>query len=437
MTACGFPSAPPVSDTLLRTLHRRGCNRFQPVKSMISRAPIWLPIALGLLSAPALFAQTSVPAVPPSSAAADPVSTLSPFEVSATQDPGYAGQDTLSGSRLRTNLKDVAAAISPMTAEFLQDIAATNIEGVLEYGVGTRMETDDARAAGPVADGYNDSIRSIRIRGLPGGGRSINFFGAPGEVDLYMTERLEVSRGPNSILYGFGSPAGKINVSSKQALTNKNAYSLSNRLDSWGGERWVADANLAALKEQARRAGRPAPRPRGFVARRRPQRSGSLLRRSQVADRPQDDAQGRVRARRHQALRAAAVFRQRPQVRLGRERPADLQQLRRELRAGHAPAPARRGTPGTPIRDTGATNVVGVQERSGGDWVVVSDRFPAAQNYRQFTYSEAPTGGTAGERLRLWACAIPRPCSRPTGWAAPSEVNNGSAFLAARAARAT
>ena len=136
----------------------------------------------------------------------------------------------------------VAAAISPMTAEFLRDIAATNIENAIEYGVGTRMDTDDARTAGPVGDGYNDGIRSIRIRGLPGGGRSINFFGAPGEVDMYMTEGLEVSRGPNSILYGFGSPAGRINIASKQAQTNKNAYSFSNRLDSWGGERWIATA---------------------------------------------------------------------------------------------------------------------------------------------------------------------------------------------------
>ena len=102
-----------------------------------------------------------------------------------------------------------------------------------------------------MADGYNDSTRSIRIRGLPGGGRSINFFGAPGEVDLYMSESLEVSRGPNSILFGFGSPAGKINISSKQALLNKNAYSLSSRTDSWGGQRWVADANLAAIQSQS------------------------------------------------------------------------------------------------------------------------------------------------------------------------------------------
>ena len=108
-----------------------------------------------------------MPPAPSGSVSREEPVALSPFEVSATQDTGYVGQDTLSGSRLRTNLKDVAAAISPMTAEFLQDIAANSIEDAVEYGVGTRMETDDARSAGPVGDGYNDTVRSIRIRGLP------------------------------------------------------------------------------------------------------------------------------------------------------------------------------------------------------------------------------------------------------------------------------
>lgn len=207
-------------------------------------------IACGASCVLPLVAQTAPKPTTAATATAEETIVLTPFEVSTNQDTGYAGQDTLSGSRLRTNLKDVAAAISPMTAEFLRDIAATNIESAIEYGVGTRMDTDDARTAGPVGDGYNDSIRGIRIRGLPGGGRSINFFGAPGEVDMYMIEGLEVSRGPNSILYGFGSPAGRINIASKQAQTNKNTYSFSNRLDSWGGERWIADANFSLIKNK-------------------------------------------------------------------------------------------------------------------------------------------------------------------------------------------
>jgi hypothetical protein len=126
-----------------------------------------------VLTATQAAAQTIVSSPSATPTSSDPVQ-LTPFEVSVGQDKGYVGQDTLAGSRLRTNLKDLAAAISPMTAEFLSDIAATNIIEATEYGVGTRVDTDDARSAGPVADGYNDSIRSIRVRGLPGAGRSIN-----------------------------------------------------------------------------------------------------------------------------------------------------------------------------------------------------------------------------------------------------------------------
>lgn len=350
-------------------------------------------LAAGAWCAGSVVAQTAPKTAATATAATgEETVMLTPFEVSTNQDTGYAGQDTLSGSRLRTNLKDVAAAISPMTAEFLRDIAATSIEGAMEYGVGTRMETDDARAAGPVGDGYSDGFRAIRIRGLPGGGRSINFFGAPGEVDLYMTERLEVSRGPNSILYGFGSPAGKINVASKQALTNKNAYSLSNRSDSWGGQRWVYDANLVPIKNVLGL--------RAVVLRGRE----SSWRAAGYNDQDRLFLAGKWQIDRKTTLKAEIEHgytkRFVPRPFFGNDLKstwdANGQPIFNNFAANYVPGTAgtgAAGTPGTPIRDTGATNVIGVQERSGGDWIVVSDRSPFAQNFRQFTYSESPTGG--------------------------------------------
>jgi outer membrane receptor for ferric coprogen and ferric-rhodotorulic acid len=110
----------------------------------------YIALCLALAILPALPAQQATKPTGSANPSSSDAIVLSPFEVATTQDTGYAGQDTLSGSRLRTNLKDIAAAISPMTAEFLEDIAATNIETAMEYGVGTRVETDDARAAGPV-----------------------------------------------------------------------------------------------------------------------------------------------------------------------------------------------------------------------------------------------------------------------------------------------
>jgi hypothetical protein len=255
------------------------------------------------------------------------VITLSPFKVSTTQDSGYVGQDRLAGSRLRTNIKDIAAAISPMTAEFLSDIAATSIENEIEYGVGNRIETDDARAAGPVADGYNDGFRSIRIRGLAGGGRSINFFNAPGGVDLYITERLEVSRGREQSWRSAGH-----NDQNRAFLAAK----------------WQIDRRTTLKVEHEHgEINRFVPRP--FFA----------------SD-------------------YTSIWN------------ASGQPIFDDFAANHVPGTPGTsvvGTQGTPFRDTGATSVTGVRERSGGDWVVVSDRFPFAQNFRQFTYSEAAVGG--------------------------------------------
>lgn len=380
---------------------------------------------VAMVIAPAVSGQSTANATP--NAIKDEPVALSPFEVSATQDTGYAGQDTLSGSRLRTNLKDVAAAISPMTADFLRDIAATNIESAVEYGVGTRMETDDARAAGPVADGYNDSIRGIRIRGLPGGGRSINFFGAPGEVDLYMTDRIEVSRGPNSILFGFGSPAGKLNVSTKQALLNKNVYSLSNRTDSWGGQRWVADANVVALKNQL------AVRAVLLRGREDSWRNAGYNDQDRIflAAKWQLDRKTTVKAE----FERGDIKRFVPRPFFGNDvrsvwdasgKPS-FNNFAATYTPGESFTAGAAGTPGTPIRDTGANNVIGVQERSAGNWVVFSDRFATAQDFRQFTVSEVPQGPLRND----FALGRSNPKAvLEANWVGGAfKVNNGSVFL--------
>ena len=315
---------------------------------------------------------------------------LSPFEVSSNVDTGYFGQDTLAGTRLRTNLKDIAAAISPMTAEFLRDIAVTDVNGAMEYGLGTRVDTEDGSAAavGGSYTSWGGGPRSIRIRGLPGGGRSLNFFGAPGEIDLYMSDQIQISRGPNSILYGLGSPAGIVNVSSKQAQTDKNAYSMTNRIDSWNGQRWIADANVVPLKnklgvravvlhgrEESWRAAGYNDQDRLFLA-----------------AKWQIDRKTTLKAEfEHGEIRR---FTPRPSYGLDLTSTWNVsgQPLFNNFAANYvpgAPGTGATGTPGTPIRDTGATNVVGVVEISA-DYIVVSDRFPYAQNFSQFTKSDFP-----------------------------------------------
>lgn len=349
--------------------------------SRFSTAPVFATLLV-------FAATTSAQTVPPRPAASDPakddVVLLSPFSVNASQDTGYVAQNTLAGSRLRTNLKDVAAAISPMTEEFLKDIGATDVIEAMEYGINSRVETDDGRAAGPVADSYNDSTRSIRVRGLPGGSRTVNYFRTLGEIDAFNTQRLEVSRGPNSILYGFGSPAGVINASTKAAMTNRTAYQTSVRVDSWEGHRTTFDANVPVVKDtlalramylygrdSSWRAAGHNHQDRAFVT-----GTWNIDRRTRLTADFEWLYQNRYVPRPFYAVDQMSVWTAAGQPRFNNFNPA--------LPAGAV------GTPGNPFRDTGATQVTGLEEIANGAYVVVSDAFPYAQNYYRFTRSERP-----------------------------------------------
>ena len=61
-------------------------------------------------------------------ASAEDVYELSPFEVNTSESMGYLATSSLAGSRLKTELRDVSAAISVVTPEFLSDTGATNLE---------------------------------------------------------------------------------------------------------------------------------------------------------------------------------------------------------------------------------------------------------------------------------------------------------------------
>ena len=79
----------------------------------------------------ALSAQTPQDPAP---AAGEPgkIVELSPFLVDAGKDNGYAALETTSGTRMRSSLRDLAAPLSVITAELLQDLAATSpVEALL------------------------------------------------------------------------------------------------------------------------------------------------------------------------------------------------------------------------------------------------------------------------------------------------------------------
>src|SRR5438552_1812992 len=51
--------------------------------------------------------------------------------------------------------------------------------------------------------------------------------------DIYNAERVELSSGPNAILFGLGSPGGMFNASTKRAQTNRSFVTIQTRVGSY------------------------------------------------------------------------------------------------------------------------------------------------------------------------------------------------------------
>jgi outer membrane receptor protein involved in Fe transport len=220
-----------------------------------SRVPVVI-FACALFSIPYVGSAQTVPAstASPAAPSKDEVIELTPFEVRGDTDTGYLSFDTASGSRLNTKLRDTPAAISVFTAEFLSDIAATNVADVAKYASNTEYDVGFISGS-PNGNQMMNAAQNLTVRGLPttGGpasGRTVNFLSYPIEIDVYNTSRVEFSRGPNSILFGLGQPGGTFNTQSRTADPNRSIFSATVQTGSWNNFRALIDANVPLIKKK-------------------------------------------------------------------------------------------------------------------------------------------------------------------------------------------
>ncbi len=215
--------------------------------SHIRRAIVF---ALPLCSVTAVYAQD--PALEE-----EEVVLLSPFEVSSERNVGYMALDTLAGTRIRTDLRDVGSSISVFTAEFMQDVGATDSLTLLTYAVSAEVGgtystyTGNGAGDGPVvneADRLASPSTTTRVRGLAEATHSREFFESRIPWDGYNIERVELNRGANSILFGLGSAAGIIN----STLIRPEFYTFGKveaRFGSYGSWRLSADYNQEIIDD--------------------------------------------------------------------------------------------------------------------------------------------------------------------------------------------
>jgi hypothetical protein len=178
---------------------------------------------------------------------------LSPFEVTATQDTGYQATETLAGTRIRTQLKDVGAALSVYTKEFMKDIGATDNTTLLQYTTNAEVAGTRGTYAGLGNGTSVDETSSLRapgsaqrVRGLASADNTRDFFVTDIPWDSFNVDRIDIQRGPNSILFGLGSPAGIVNASTRNAEF-RNVRTVEARVGSHGSVRGSLDLNQVLI----------------------------------------------------------------------------------------------------------------------------------------------------------------------------------------------
>lgn len=208
-----------------------------------------------LLPSTHLLAQSKPLSDPmPASREEEAVIVLSPFEVQADRDTGYQATETLAGTRIRTNLKDVGAAITVVTREFLDDVGAVDNLTLLQYTPnvevgGTHSTYAGTGSAQSVSENVTNPSSNTRVRGLSTADNTRDFFVSDIPWDGYNVDRIDIQRGPNSILFGLGKPAGIVNASLRGAEF-RNRVQFQNRVGSYGSVRDSLDINQVIIPKE-------------------------------------------------------------------------------------------------------------------------------------------------------------------------------------------
>ncbi len=212
------------------------------------------------LAAGPLAAQPVAPSTPSTPEPTEQTVTLNPFLVEGTEDVGYMATSTLAGTRLRTNLRDIGTAVSVLTPEFLADIGATDNQSALAYATGMEVggltgnfqnapNTGSWGQTAETAQHFSPNANT-RVRGLVSADNTRDYFRTNVAWDGYNVNRIDLLRGPNSILFGLGSPGGVVNASTDQANFNRDSGQIGFTFDEFGSIRATANYNKILVPRQ-------------------------------------------------------------------------------------------------------------------------------------------------------------------------------------------
>ena len=106
------------------------------------------------------------------------------------------------------DLMDTPLSVTMLNASFLEDLRTESLADAYPYTLGLSQSGTNANSF--TLRGLSSSLQNVQIDGLPG---LASRFGSPSTANI---ERVEVLKGPASVLYGLMEPGGLINIVSKR-----------------------------------------------------------------------------------------------------------------------------------------------------------------------------------------------------------------------------
>lgn len=164
-----------------------------------------LPLLLTALAA----GQSKPPPAGAETAPSAPVE-LSPFEVRDSAGGGFGADSVISGTGLNTPFKALPMPVDVITSEFIQDLDASELSTILEYGAGLAQNQNESETLPYVSTNYT-------IRGFPTARVYYDGFRTDGRFNPVFMDRVEIIRGPSSTFSGPIEPGGTVNLIPKRA----------------------------------------------------------------------------------------------------------------------------------------------------------------------------------------------------------------------------
>ncbi|WP_400765457.1 TonB-dependent siderophore receptor [Methylosinus sporium] len=188
-------------------------------------------LGIGILTT-AASAQEALPTIDIGSSSAGSRMTIS-SPASANQT-GYARTTSSAATKTETKLLDTPQSVQIIPHEVIEDKQAISLQEIVQNVSGVQLENSSNPYDQFLIRGFSNGYGRINRNGL-------RMEGLIGATEAAFTDRVEIVKGPNSMLYGRIEPGGLVNVVTKRPQETFSA-NVSEQFGSWGLSRTVADA---------------------------------------------------------------------------------------------------------------------------------------------------------------------------------------------------